>query len=112
MTTVVFVIWFLGQGSPKPFVSVTNVAAAQVAHGLPVLRKRHETDRAEGFSSIGITVNPFSMSARGKCSETCLYRNACSYTEVRVEKTTPERYLLWKIIYVMSLAFMEPANVD
>lgn len=86
MTTVVFVIWFLGQGSPKPFVSVTNVAAAQVAHGLPVLRKRHETDRAEGFSSIGITVNPFSMSARGKCSETCLYPNACSYTEVRVEK--------------------------
>jgi len=52
---------------------MANVATAQVAHGLPVLRKRHETDRAEGFSSVGITVNPFSMSARGKCGETCPY---------------------------------------
>ena len=60
---------------------MTDVAAAQVMHGLPVLRKRHETDRAEGFSSIGKTVNPFSMSARGKCCETCLYLNACSYME-------------------------------
>ena len=60
---------------------MTDFAAAQVMHGLPVLRKRHETDRAEGFSSIGKTVNPFSMSARGKCCETCLYLNACSYME-------------------------------
>ena len=73
MATVVFVICnvFLGQGNRKRFVSMANVATqaaqtAQVAHDLPVLRKRHETDRAEGFSSIGITVNPFSMSARGK----------------------------------------------
>jgi len=47
-------------------VATQAAQTAQVAHGLPVLRKRHETDRAEGFSSIGITVNPFSMSARGK----------------------------------------------
>ena len=60
---------------------MTDVAAAQVMHDLPVLRKRHETDKAEGFSSIGKTVNPFSMSARGKCCETCLYLNAYSYME-------------------------------
>ena len=53
---------------------MTNVAAAQGVRGLPTLRKRHETDRAEGFSSVGKTVNPFSMTARGECSETCLYR--------------------------------------
>lgn len=50
---------------------MTNIAAAPVVRGLPTLRKRHETDRAEEFSSVGKTVNPFSMSAGGKCSETC-----------------------------------------
>lgn len=62
---------FLGKGRRKSFgVPMTNVPGTHVVHDIPVLRKRHETDRAEGFSSISETVHPFSMSAEGKAGET------------------------------------------
>ena len=44
-----------------------------VVRDIPVLRKRHETDRAEhaeGFSSISETDEPFFMSAGGKAGKT------------------------------------------
>ena len=76
---------FLGQGNKKPFVSMTNVATAQLVQCLPELRKRNVTNRAEGFSSR--TVNTYSMSARGKCSETFLYSNAYLYMYVLKNKS-------------------------
>ncbi|KAJ7391751.1 hypothetical protein OS493_016037 [Desmophyllum pertusum] len=54
------------EGNRKPFVSMTNVVGAQVVRDIPVLRKRHETDKADGFRSTNLTVNPFSMSARAE----------------------------------------------
>ena len=50
--------------------SVTNVSAPQVVPDIPALRKRHETDKDEGFYNVSKSVNPFSMSAAGKGSET------------------------------------------
>ena len=37
---------------------------------IPAMRKRHETDKDDRFCSVKETVNPFSMSAAGKGSET------------------------------------------
>ncbi|KAL9952887.1 hypothetical protein ACROYT_G040214 [Oculina patagonica] len=52
------------KGRHKSFgIPMTTVPGARVVHDIPVLRKRHETERAEGFSSISETVHPFYMSA-------------------------------------------------
>ncbi|XP_078351474.1 uncharacterized protein LOC144636182 [Oculina patagonica] len=56
-----------GKGRHKSFgIPMTTVPGARVVHDIPVLRKRHETERAEGFSSISETVHPFYMSAEAE----------------------------------------------
>ncbi|XP_078376543.1 uncharacterized protein LOC144659897 isoform X3 [Oculina patagonica] len=55
-----------GKGRRKSLgVPMTNVSGAHIVRGIPVPRKRHETGRAEGFSYISETVDPYSMSAGG-----------------------------------------------